>query len=328
MLQKSNTVPPGDSDSQILKIKILGSDYQGMNLDINNFLWDEDGYNTRLSVGDKVVVKLICSQGRIINASISSYYRAPYLLICLIIFILLFLLIVSIKKFASLLVLFMNIGVVLMVLPVLKTGFNPILATLIFESIAVAVTVGMILGGGKKFFVSFGGACIGLVTAGILTYTFIDLMQLDGFFSKDIRLLLIASKHLKDWNVWDLKGLISSGVMITCFGAIVNISVTISSSCWHISDYVKKISSASILHSGMEVGRDIIAARINTLVLIFIGVSLPMLMVFEVLGIPFLKIINFEFFSILILSVLTSSISLVITVPVSAYLASRFYRKP
>jgi uncharacterized membrane protein len=65
-----------------------------------------------------------------------------------------------------------------------------------------------------------------------------------------------------------------------------------------------------------------VATMLNSLVLVFTGLSLPVLMVLGIMDIPFIKIINFEFVLITILSAVISSLALMITVPVTAYISS------
>lgn len=321
-------IPEGYAGIQPVRVKITGGKFKGLVLDVENYLWEEEGYNTQVKTGSTVILKVVERKGSPPETHIMGYYRSPWLYFCGLIFVLLFLSIAGVKKVGVLGTIVLNIAVVLALVQVLKRGYPPVLATLIFGGAGIALTVAVILGGGKKFTASVLGALAGLICAGVVTTAFIDLMHLSGMFLCDSRMLLVASRHLKGWNLWDLKGLVSAGVMIACLGAVVDIAVSIVSSCWQISTSVERISASSLWASSMEVGRDITATMINSLMLIFLGVSLPVIAVFEVLGIPFIKVINFEFFSVLILSALAANISLVITVPVSAFVSSRLFKKP
>lgn len=312
---------------QTVKVKITSRKLKGLIVDVENYLWKEDGYNTQVKRGSNIILKIIERRGFPPETQIMGYYRSPFLYLGGLIFIMLFLAIAGLKKIGIIGTIVINIAVVLALIPVLKRGYPPVLATLIFSSAGIALTVLIILGGGKKFAASACGALAGLITAGVVTAEFMDLMHLSGMFSWDSRMLLMASRHLKGWNLWDLKGLVSAGVMITCLGAVVDIAVSVVSSCWEIAASSERISASSLWASGMKVGRDIIATMINSLMLVFLGVSLPLIAVFTVLNIPFIKVINFEFFSVLILSALAANISLVVTVPVSAFVSSRLFKK-
>ncbi len=322
-----NAFDKGKPLIQLLKVEILGPDFRYLKLNIENYIWDNEGYNTYVNTGDTIVLKVVESKGRLMETQVMGYYRSPCLYLAGLIFFLLFLAIAGVKKIGAVLTIVLNIAIVLVLIPILKRGYPPVLATLILGGAGIAITVAIIFGGGKKFTASLAGALAGLTTAGILTSVFIDLMHLSGMFSWDSRMLLVASRHLENWNIWDFKGLISAGVMITCLGAVVDIAVSIVSSCFEISMSVKKISAQSLYSSGMKVGRDIIATMINSLMLVFLGVSLPLIAVFEILGIPFIRVINFDFFSVLILSALVVNISLVVTVPSAAFISGRLFKK-
>jgi uncharacterized membrane protein len=71
----------------------------------------------------------------------------------------------------------------------------------------------------------------------------------------------------------------------------------------------------------MNVGRHHIGALINTLVLAYAGISLPLLMYLSKTDGGFLFKINQEVFATEIVRTLIGSIGLIITVPITTYLA-------
>ena len=77
----------------------------------------------------------------------------------------------------------------------------------------------------------------------------------------------------------------------------------------------------------MSVGRHHIGALINTLVLAYAGISLPLLMYLSETENSFLFKINQETFATEIVRTLIGSIGLVITVPITTYLAIVFLKK-
>ncbi len=76
----------------------------------------------------------------------------------------------------------------------------------------------------------------------------------------------------------------------------------------------------------MNVGRHHIGALINTLVLAYVGVSLPLIMYLFQTGNSFSFIINQEPLATEIARTLIGSIGLVITVPITTYLAIKFLK--
>jgi uncharacterized membrane protein len=77
----------------------------------------------------------------------------------------------------------------------------------------------------------------------------------------------------------------------------------------------------------MRVGREHVGALVNTIVLAYTGVSLPLMLWFSLSESPFTKIINNEIFATEIARTIIGSIGLILTVPITTYLAVRFVDK-
>ena len=72
----------------------------------------------------------------------------------------------------------------------------------------------------------------------------------------------------------------------------------------------------------MNVGRDHIAATVNTLVLAYAGASLPLLMLLAIQGEPLIIQVNREFIAIEVVRSLVGSIGLVAAVPLTTAIAA------
>ena len=72
--------------------------------------------------------------------------------------------------------------------------------------------------------------------------------------------------------------------------------------------------------SGMNVGRDIIGTMANTLILVYLGASLPLLLLAS--NIDLQKFFNLNQVATEISSALIGSIAIVICVPITAFIAS------
>ena len=72
----------------------------------------------------------------------------------------------------------------------------------------------------------------------------------------------------------------------------------------------------------MNVGRDHIASTVNTLVLAYVGASLPLVMLLAIQGEPLAIQLNREFVAIEVVRTLVASIGLIAAVPVTTALAA------
>ncbi|MFC2061408.1 YibE/F family protein [Elusimicrobiota bacterium] len=328
VLKAHNHVPVGKQGIQDLTVKVMGGGHKNQQLDVKNIYWREEGYNTRLNSNDLVVLRIAGINREPIEAQIMGHYRSRYIYLSGGVFLLLFLAVFGWKKIRILFSVAVNLFLFSIILfPLIKIGFQPLPLAVLIGSAAVIITIIIILGFSRKFVSAACGGIAGMIMAGILSLIFLDMMHLSGLFSRDSRMLLTASRHMADWNIWDLKGLIAAGIIVTCMGAVIDVAVTIASSCYQVSSERKRVTAQLLWQSGMRIGKDIIATMLNSLVLAFLGISLPLIAVFDVMGIPFLRIINFEVFSIIIASALISSISFIVTVPATAFISCRLFRK-
>ncbi|MEA3506222.1 MAG: YibE/F family protein, partial [Elusimicrobiota bacterium] len=236
-----------------------------------------------------------------------------------------FFIVTGFKKKGAMLMVALNIFFVIPALFfIIKTGFNPVGGGIIISGIGILISVAVILGGGRKLYSALSGALIGSTSAGIVTLVFMDYMKIEGRFAPGARMLQTASRYLPGWNIHDLKGVVAAGIMIASLGAVIDIAVSMVSAINEVyRENPRAANTAYLFKAGLNVGRDMVATMLNSLVLVFTGLALPMLMIFGIMEIPLLKAVNFEFILITILSAAVSSISLMITVPVTACISSR-----
>lgn len=72
----------------------------------------------------------------------------------------------------------------------------------------------------------------------------------------------------------------------------------------------------------MDVGRDHITSMINTLILVYAGASMPLLLLFTKSSVSVLNVLNIELIADEVVRTLVGSIGLILSVPVSTFLAS------
>ena len=93
-------------------------------------------------------------------------------------------------------------------------------------------------------------------------------------------------------------------------------------------EITKKPKPMVIYKQAMNVGRDHIASMVNTIVLAYAGVSLPLLLIFIGNSHSFLEIINYEFLAEEIIRTLVGAIGLTLAVPITTFIAVYWIKKP
>ncbi len=328
VIEVSSAVPAGMDGAETVLVKFLSGEFKGGYVEVKNLIWNREEYNVRVERGDYVTVRTDFRPFEMTEFYISGRWRSPWVFISLALFFLIFLFCAGFKRWTALLALVLNVAVIFaVIIPLLKAGWPPFLTVLILQGITGGITLRVILGGGKKLVCALAGVVAGVAAGGVLALEFAGIMNMSGVFFPGARMLQSASRYLSGWNVSDFRGLFSAGVMIASMGAVADVAVTVSSGCWEVALKSERISAGDIWKSGINIGRDIIATMLNSLVIAFTALALPVISVFYLLEIPFIKALNFEFFTALASSALIASIALVLTVPVTASACGIIFKK-
>ena len=110
-------------------------------------------------------------------------------------------------------------------------------------------------------------------------------------------------------------------------GAIMDVGISIASSLTEVAAARDDISTKDLIKSGMNVGRDILGSMSNTLILAYTSASIPLLLLTMAYKVSFIEMINWEVVASEIVRALSSSIGLVITVPLTAVAAATLLNK-
>ena len=76
----------------------------------------------------------------------------------------------------------------------------------------------------------------------------------------------------------------------------------------------------------MNVGRDHVGSLVNTLVLAYTGASLPLLLLLTLNDFSFARALNIELVATEIIQILVGSVGLVLSVPITTYIAALLFR--
>ncbi len=206
-------------------------------------------------------------------------------------------------------------------IPGIILGYSPILISIVILCISSIVTIFFMTGFNSKGIIAILGTLGGVIFAGVLSIFFSRTMGLTGYTTMESINYASLIKNI------DLKELISTGVIIGSAGAVMDVSMSISSALSEIKSHKPHITSLELYRSGMSIGRDIIGTMINTLILAYIGGSLFTIMILTIQqnDFPNIRILNFEFVGVEFLRAFCGSIGILISVPLTSLLASKIH---
>jgi len=156
-------------------------------------------------------------------------------------------------------------------------------------------------------------AALALITA--LGTVFVSLANLTGLSGTDVQLLRVSAEAL------DPAGLLVAGIVIGALGVLDDVTVTQVAAVSELRAVSPTIPSAELYRRALRVGREHIAATVNTLVLAYAGASLALLVFFVQSEQPILRTLGREVVAVEIVRTLVGSIGLVAAVPITTGLA-------
>ncbi len=274
-------------------------------------------------VGDTVLISYSYSSDGNNNFYITDVVRTKGVIILFSLFVLLAILVATKKGLFSLVAMAITFAILfLFVLPQIQLGRDPVFIVILSSVVIIPVTFYLSHGFEKKTSIAILGTIIALIITGILSNIFVNLTHLTGTSTEEA-LFLQTVGGLQ----YNLQGLLLAGIIIGTLGVIDDITVSQTSIVFQLYSLKNEISSSELFKRSLQVGKDHIASMINTLILVYTGASLPLLLLFMSNPRPFGEILSYELITTEIVRTLVGSIGLILAVPITTYLASYFVRK-
>lgn len=266
-----------------------------------------------------IIVCLQSKDGHIIYSSFFGVNRKDIITKMTIIFVAILVIIGGFKGiFATISLLATFLLIIFCLIPLMLNGVNPILATILVSSISIFISFILITGFSKKSFCAIISTIGGTIIAGIFAFYFGNLMALTGLSNDSVQTLVTQTDITIDY-----RGLLFSGMILGTMGAVMDIGMSITSFIFELKTKKPNISSIALFNSGMTVGKDIMSTMTNTLILAYAGSSLPLFLYFAGISNDFTNIVNIEFIAEEILRSISGSIGLILTIPLTSFIAAR-----
>jgi uncharacterized membrane protein len=120
--------------------------------------------------------------------------------------------------------------------------------------------------------------------------------------------------------------LVLGGIIIGSLGVLDDICVGQASAVFELANVNRDLDWRELFRSSLNIGRDHIAAMVNTLLLAYVGASMPLMLAFTIYPEPIWRRINREPIAEEIVRTLAGSLGLVMAVPITGLIASLFAR--
>jgi uncharacterized membrane protein len=281
------------------------------------------GGTTRIAVGDRVLVyenppppEGIGASGGFEPYSFADFQRGRPLLLLTVVFAIVVILAGRSQGVRALIGLAASLAtVIFFVVPAIAEG-KPPLQVAAFGGLGVMLlTIPLVHGlGAKSLAACLGTAAALFVTLG-LADAFATAAHLSGL-SSDEAVYLQAMNHVS------VHGLLLAGMVIGALGVLGDTTVTQASTVLALRRANPELGFRRLVQEATVVGRDHIAATVNTLVLAYTGAALPILIIFSVGEMSLLGAVASEAVAEAVVATLVGSIGLILAVPATTALAA------
>lgn len=260
----------------------------------------------KYSVGDKVFIS---------NNSIEGLKRDSYIAIMISIFVISIFIVGNFRGLLAIVSVILNSTIFCLGLNMYFKGVN--LLFLCILEIIIFTVLSLFLAGGKnrKTYTAIISTLVSITTLFIISILVIKFTDYKGINFNEIGFLTVPFKDV-----------IIAELMIGGLGAIMDVSITMSSSISELIEKDDKISNSSLKKSGKDIGKDIMSTMINVLFFTYLCSGLPVFVLAFRNGFSFYNYITTNF-SLELARFLVGSIGILLTIPISQFITIKYLRR-
>jgi uncharacterized membrane protein len=311
----------GDQHYQRLLLRVLTGSLAGKDVVVEEGSMNVVGQERLFRPGDRVYLeRALGPQGD--RLYITDYVRTGSLFWIALFFIGLVVLVGRGKGLRALAGTLFTVFVILaFILPQIRAGRDPVSVCVVGSILLLTVSTYLVYGWRPKAHAALAGMALSLVLTALLAWLFVGWSRLSGFGSEEGAYLLMELGP----DV-SLSGLVLGGIIIGSLGVLDDICVGQASAIFELMNANRDLGWRELFHRSLNIGRDHIASLVNTLLLAYVGASMPLMMVFTIYQEPLLRRLNREPIAEEIVRTLVGSMGLVLAVPITSLIASLLAR--
>jgi uncharacterized membrane protein len=309
------SVEPGAPDA---RVEVVDGPNAGSIIDA--FLQGPSGQQQvpRYDVGDEVIIN-ISQQGEDADfIAVADRYRVPALAALLGLFVVAVTVVGRWRGVRSLIALALTLAVIIrIVVPLLLAGWNPVLLAVGSATLVTIATLLLTEGARPTTIAAAAGTFICLALTAVLAIAFNALAQFTELQGSGdlVYLQTVGRPEL------DLGGLLLAAVIFGALGILDDVTITQAATVHELFEADPRVSRTELFRRAMNVGRSHISATVNTLVLAYVGASLPLIVLFNAGQQDPMLTVSGEIVAVEVVKALVGSIGIVAAVPATTAIA-------
>lgn len=308
------------SGEQRCQLKLLFGSFRGQTATGTNMLSGSLEQDKLFAEGDTALVRVNYSGDEILNVSMIDHFRIPAEFLLGGLFILL---LVAFAGKTGLRAVFSFALTVLMIwkvlVPAYLRGMNPVWVGMAVTLALTILIIALVYGFDRRCLAAVSGSFLGILVTCLMGVVFTDLFHIHGaVMAYSESLLYSGYQHL------DLTRIFMASIFLGASGAIMDLSVDITSAVHEVVRKREDLSWREAARSGMNVGRAAMGTMTTTLLFAYSGGYIALLMVFMAQGTPISNILNYKYVAAELIHTVIGSFGLVTVAPFTALCAGWF----
>ena len=302
------------SGEQECEVEILDGQFKGETASATNMLSGSLEADKIFQEGDIANVVISHKDGEILSITMTDHFRIgkeAILALIFIVFLIAFAGKNGLRAIYSFAITIMTIWKILV--PSYLGGVNPLWVGIGITTFLTVIIIWLVYGFETRTLAASGGAILGVLVTCVMGIIFTNQFQIHGSVMDYSETLLYAG-----FQNLNLTQIFMSSIFIGASGAMIDLSVDITSAVHEVVQKKPQIGWREATGSGMNVGRAAMGTMTTTLLLAYSGGYIALLMVFMAQGTPIDQILNYKYVSAEILETIVGSMGLVTVAPFTA----------
>jgi uncharacterized membrane protein len=202
------------------------------------------------------------------------------------------------------------------VVPAILGGHSPVAVAVTGAMAIMLISLYLSHGVGPKTTAAVVGTALALGLTAVLSIAFVAAASLTGLASEEAQFASFAVGGLS------LRGLLLAGIIIGGLGVLDDVTMSQASLVTELHQANPTAGMAALVGGALRVGRDHIAATVNTLFLAYAGAALPSLILFVTSQNSLGTVATTELVAVEVVRALCGSVGLIAAVPLTTVLAA------
>lgn len=205
-------------------------------------------------------------------------------------------------------------------IPCMLNGYNPLIVGLIVGNILTITTLLLVAGFTRKAYAAIISSMLCSFLTALMAVFFTGYFKIDGTVMQWSESLLYSG-----FMSLNLTAIFQAGIYLACSGAVLDLAIDISSALEEIALSNPEVSKASLIKSGLNIGKSVVGSQTTTLLLAYMGSYISVMMVYMAQGTPMLNILNSKSISAEIVHTFVGCLGLVLVSPLTSLICGLIY---